>query len=237
MILLSDIHGNSYMIKLLCSDSIYENEKYILQLGDFGFIFDEQESEEENISLNYINRLLENNNKTLFTILGNHECWSRYLDMVTCFDWDFKTWKIRDSIYVIQPGEIVNLEGKTILCVGGADSIDKSWRLQYAQKYKEKIWWFEETISDNDMYNAYHNLEKYDNKVDYICTHCEPYTFMAKSQIVSNPLPTRSEMLLDGLLSVVEFKKWYGGHVHATCEIETGGKIIKSLGIDVIERI
>jgi len=240
MLILSDIHAETDMILNWAHPSDFfkfSQEKYCIQLGDFGLWFSNKTDKFEESTLDYINEVLKQNDKVLFTILGNHDCWPRYYHLETCNDWDFKTWKLRDCIYVIQPGEIVQLEEKSFLCIGGADSHDKEWRMQYEADYGEAIWWAEETISDAEIENAKKNLEVRDFKVDYILTHCPPATFIAKSNLYPNPIYADSEKRLDEILEIATFKEWFCGHVHKSCEIETGGKKITSLSIDGIVRI
>ena len=240
MLILQDIHAETDMILNWAHPSDwlkFSQEKYCIQLGDFGFWFSNKIDEIEENILDYINGVLKENGKVLFTILGNHDCWPRYLKLETCNDWDFKTWKLRDCIYAIQPGEIVQLEEKTFLCIGGADSHDKEWRAEYEKLNVEAIWWAEETISDTDIETAKKNLEARDFKVDYVLTHCPPATFIAKSNLYPNPIYANSEKKLDEILEIATFKEWLCGHVHQSCEIETGGKKITSLKIDEIVRI
>lgn len=240
MLILSDIHADTTMLFDWAHPSDFfkfSQEKYCIQLGDFGFWFSNKTNEVEETSLDYINGVLKENGKVLFTILGNHDCWPRYLKLETCNDWDFKTWKLRDCIYAIQPGEVVQLEGKTFLCIGGADSHDKEWRAEYEKLNGEAIWWAEETISDTDIETAKKSLEARDFKVDYVLTHCPPATFIAKANLYPNPIYANSEKKLDEILEIATFKEWLCGHVHKSCEIETGGKKITSLRIDGIVRI
>lgn len=140
-----------------------------------------------------------------------------------------RCWKIRDHILAVIPGEVLVIEGQSFLCIGGADSHDKAWRLSYEFSTGVSIWWSEEVITQEDIDNACNNLAKFDNKVDFVCTHCTPYT--ATCKIVSNPQPVQSELLLDKLLGIVDFDEWFCGHLHENVLVDCGGKIIDVLGI------
>ena len=131
----------------------------------------------------------------------------------------------------------MELEGKTFLCIGGADSYDEEWRAEYEKIHGEKIWWKEETISDSDLDNAIANLEVRDFKVNYILTHCTPTTFILKAELYQNPILSESEKKLDKILEIVDFDEWFCGHVHTDKTIVTGGKKITSLKIDKSIRI
>lgn len=168
--------------------------------------------------------------KYVFTVLGNHDCWPRYevMDEVEIFG--AKCWKIRDNIYAVIPGEILYIEDRTFLCIGGADSTDKEWRLDYAKDTGTTIWWPEERITEEDILNAIKNLKKVDNKVDYICTHCEPTTFTQK--FFMYPIKMDSEECLDRILGLVEYDNWFAGHIHEDCTLSMGFKSVTALGIN-----
>jgi Icc-related predicted phosphoesterase len=240
MLILSDIHADTNSIMLWAKSNWMaglHNEKYCIQLGDFGFWFSNQTDASEERVLDYLEKVLEDNDKYLFTILGNHDCWPRYLALETCEDFGFKTWKLRERIHAIQPGEIVSLEGKTFLCIGGADSHDKEWRAEYEKLNGEAIWWEEETITNDDIVNALKNLHLRNCKVDYVLTHCPPETFVWKAELYPNPIIANSEKQLEKILNVVKFKHWYCGHVHMSANVTAGKKEITSLKIDDFVRI
>ena len=74
--------------------------------------------------------------------------------------------QIDKYIFHVLRGEIMTLEGKTFLCIGGAVSIDKALRTPYIS------WWPAEEISFHDIDNALNNLERVNNTVDFVITHC-----------------------------------------------------------------
>lgn len=227
MYILSDIHGEPGPIGNWLKNS---KEKYCIQLGDFGFIFSVSPSLSEEAMLDQFSEKLIKKDRYLFTVLGNHENWPRIMAMEQVECMGAKCWKIRDRIYAVQPGEILNLEGKTILCIGGADSHDKDWRRVFEIQYGFPIWWAEEAITEGDISRARYNLEKYNFCVDYICTHCPPYTVSCK--LFEYAKQYKSELLLDKILEQVEFSDWFCGHVHENFWATCGGKDISILGIN-----
>ena len=60
-----------------------------------------------------------------------------------------------DSVFYAIRGEIYEINGKNILTLGGADSIDKHLRI------KDVDWWEQESITQKDFNNALNNLERY----------------------------------------------------------------------------
>lgn len=69
------------------------------------------------------------------------------------------------------------------------------------------------------MQNGLNNLEKANNKVDYIITHCAPTNVQA---LIGKGL-YKKDYLTDYLQEISEkcdFKKWYFGHYHDNKQID-----------------
>lgn len=225
MYLLSDIHGES---AALYRWIFHSDEKYCIQLGDFGFIFSDKESLVEENVLDMLQLDLVETDKILFTILGNHECWPRYMKMKTVEVFGAKCWEVRPRIFVIQKGEVLRIEDKTFLCIGGANSHDVEWRLQYKKTYGIDIWWPEEQIEVEDIDNALHNCP--DKKVDYVLTHTPPGDVTYK--IFNSTYLSESELQLDKIYCNFDFIHWYCGHLHLHDESSYFGKNCTVLSID-----
>ena len=79
-----------------------------------------------------------------------------------------KVHKISDSIIHLMRGQIFTIEGKKFFTMGGAESHDKIYR-------KEGISWWPREMPSNDEYEeGLANLDKVNNQVDYILSHCAP---------------------------------------------------------------
>lgn len=222
--LIGDIHGEvRSLIRFINS-----NEKYCIQLGDFGLIFDN--TEDEKYVLDYLEDLLSQKDKYIFTILGNHENYDFYDKLPESFFMGTKVKKYTNHIMAVCRGEILTLDGKSFLCLGGADSHDKEWRMEYEKINQKKIWWEQEIISEEDIQNAYDNLEWTSGKVDFILSHTPPACFCY--QLYKDGVFSKSELLLEQLLNVAEFDTWYCGHVHTSACKSIGESAIVSLNID-----
>ena len=103
---------------------------------------------------------------TIFFIDGNHENFEMLNNMPLVEYKEALMHRIDEHIFHVLRGEIMTLENKTFLCIGGAVSIDKMYRKPYVS------WWPEEKITIHDIDNALCNLEKANNKVDFVVTHC-----------------------------------------------------------------
>ena len=113
--------------------------------------------------------------------------------------------QVDEHIFHILRGEILTLEGKTFFCLGGACSIDKMYRTPHIS------WWPEEEINKHDIDNAIANLEKVNNKVDYVITHCVDTKTVMKYFYFRRDVCTDQLMFID---KVVDYKHWFFAHYH-----------------------
>lgn len=104
---------------------------------------------------------------TLF-VDGNHEN-HNLLNQMQPVPWNGGfVHQIRPKVLHLMRGQVFNIDGTTFFTMGGADSIDKQYRVPY------KSWWPEEMPSDEEYATAIKNLEKSNFAVDYILTHTAP---------------------------------------------------------------
>ena len=89
--------------------------------------------------------------------------------------------------------------------MGGACSIDKACRTPHVS------WWPDEEINRHDIDNALANLEKVNNKVDYVITHCVDTHTVIKSFGYRRDVCTDQLTFVD---KVVDYKHWFFGHYH-----------------------
>ena len=142
-----------------------------------------------------------------------------------------KVQKIRPSVIHLMRGQIYKLEGKMIFTFGGASShdidggilelddpdfkkkkkeLDKGWK---PYRINHLSWWKEELPSKEEMEEGRNNLLRFDNKVDFIVTHCASSSTAA---LLSHGL-YKPDLLTDYLEEIrqnVKFKKWFFGHYH-----------------------
>lgn len=130
-------------------------------------------------------------------------------------------------------GQVFTINGKTFFTFGGAQSHDISdgiletddpriakWQYDYCKMFRINhiSWWQEELPSQKEMDEGIENLAKYDNKVDYIITHCPPtktLDVMNMSRGFFDKL--KSDRLTDYLQEIqenIQYGEWYCGHMH-----------------------
>ncbi len=200
---------------------------YVIICGDFGGVWDQQESKEEKYWLDWLE---EKPFITLF-IDGNHENFDRL------YAYPVKEWhggkihEIRPSVYHLMRGQVFEIDEKKIFTFGGASSHDidggildkddpdfksKNYHLSYeglVYRINHLSWWKEELPSDAEMAEGWINLEKHNNMVDFIITHCCSSSTQA---ILSGGRykPDVATKYLEEIKQKIKYKKWFFGHYH-----------------------
>lgn len=189
ILFLGDIHGNFNLIKQYVNRFDIK-DAYIIQVGDFGVGFDTLYKEKSQLEL--INSELVKSNVFLYAIRGNH-------DRPSYFENDpFSL----SNIKLISDYTVLELEGKRILCIGGAVSIDRAHRITDAQKngdhtYKHGQSWFkgEEFNLDIDILEAFRDI-------NIVVTHtspdyCTPDNSLGFGSMVNNWINIDPNLKLD----------------------------------------
>lgn len=131
---------------------------------------------------------------------------------------------IRPHVYHLMRGEIYNINGYTFFAMGGATSQDKPLRTV------GRNWWAEEIPSFLEMQNGITNLEKYNNKVDYILSHTIP------SSNLNEALRHSEEDALTkyfDLIKNVNYKQWFSGHYHMDRDISNNITLVYNHIIEI----
>lgn len=95
----------------------------------------------------------------------------------------------------------------TVLFAGGAESIDKDYRLEKMRDGYPRIWWPQEEISETDM-------ERLSSvpRADWVISHTAPTAFDLFS--IRKPYWSQSRKYLDVVLQKFMPKRWFFGHFH-----------------------
>lgn len=150
----------------------------------------------------------------VYWVDGNHENHD-WIDSLPVTVWNGgKVHKITDNCYHLMRGQVYTIEGRTFFTMGGADSIDKQWRVEGL------TWWRREMPSWEEYNEALDNLVEHNNKVDYIITHAAPDNILYQI----NPRFTQDNLthFLYEIEKNIEFKHWYFGHYHDQIEFKDG---------------
>lgn len=219
-------------------------EDYVIILGDFGGVWCKETNKIEEYWLDWLN---DKPFTTLF-IDGNHENFTRLNKYPVKEYHGGLVNVVRPNVLHLKRGEIFNLENKTFFIFGGASSHDiqdgildvedPAWKKKAKQldeqcrfmyRIKGLSWWEEELPSQNEMNNGLLNLEKHNNKVDYILTHCASASTVALlgQGLYEQDILTR---YLQKIREKTEFNKWLFGHYH-------GNKVVNNQEYLLYEQI
>lgn len=212
-----DTHsGMARIHNISVQQELTDNDCLIIS-GDFGFIF--YDSYGERLILDLLSGMP---CKILF-VDGNHENFS------AIFRYPVEIWnggrvhKIRNNIYHLMRGQVFEIDGKKIFTMGGAFSVDRAYR-QLNISY-----WNEEIPSAEEMEEARRNLERHNNKVDYIITHTVPSSVkLLMGFEVSDNHEEDADFtdFLDEVREKVCYKKWFAGHYHMNKIVSPSDNII-----------
>ena len=213
-----DTHGDFRRIKQFCFENDTTAEDVIIILGDAGINYyldgRDRELKGERSQLDI----------TLFCIHGNHEArpWE-------AADYDEKEWnggmvyveEQYPNILFAKDGEIYNFNGKSVIVIGGAYSVDKYYCLNNG------LMWFD-TEQPDDEIKAYveSKLDKANWSIDIVLSHTVPI----EAEPVWNFIPgidqttvdKSTEQWLQRIYDNLDLREgWYAGHYH--CEAEENG--------------
>ena len=232
-----DCHGNfeRFNVSVFPEQNDMTKEDYVIICGDFGGVWNkDEESKMETMVLDW----LDCKSFTTLFVDGNHENFDRLYEYPV-EEWNGgKIHRIRPSVIHLMRGQVYELEGKKNFTFGGASShdidggileldapdyrkkkkeLDKGWK---PYRINHLSWWKEELPSEKEMDEGRKNLQRYDNKVDFIITHCASSSTTA---LISHGI-YKSDLLtsyLEEIRRSVKFKKWFFGHYHDNRNVNT----------------
>jgi DNA repair exonuclease SbcCD nuclease subunit len=184
---------------------------YLIICGDFGGVWYSQDCKDFKSDLYWQKWLRDKTFTTLF-VDGNHENHQLLTKLPQENKFGGIVGKVIDGVYHLKRGEIYTIEDKTFFCFGGASSHDKEHRIEGIS------WWREELPTMSEMNNGLDNLDKFDNKVNYIISHC--CSSKIQSEISKYYETDCLTKYFDEIENKVKFDKWFFGHYHEDREID-----------------
>jgi len=216
MILTGDLHANCCLeldflrpeyleskFKEKCKNTI------IIILGDGGFLWaNDRYSDFSGDLIKTLDDYLKILGSRLLVVPGNHENYKRIYSLpktdLTEPNLVGSVRKISDRIFYTERFGEYQIEGKSVLVLGGAVSLDKYLR-------KDDEWFIEETftVEEKDMIVS---LIK-DNEYDYVLSHTCPHSVL--KQIFTDVwFRDNNSEFFDRVLNYIEPKGWFFGHLH-----------------------
>lgn len=205
-----DTHRDFERIYEFCEENGTTQEDILIILGDAGI----------NYFLNYQDEQLKQELSelpvTLFCIHGNHEERPTEIDSYEEQDWHGGIVYIEPefpNLLFAKDGEIYELNGRRVLVIGGAYSIDKYYRL------RNGLHWFE-TEQPDEFIKRYvqAQLDKAGWQVDDVLTHTAPLAYEPTWAFIPGIDQSRvdktTEEWLDKIEQKLQYENWYCGHYH-----------------------
>lgn len=179
-------------------------EDVLIQLGDFGLVWSKNPSDEDKFWIDWLNK----KPYTFAFVDGNHENFDILEKYPTEFKWNGAVKRVAENIFWLQRGEIYSIDGKEILAMGGACSVDKHMRTTGVSYWKQEEWsWAEqEYIFNQALYNP----------IDIVVSHTCPTKVV--TEVSAWPhydsgctvAKAMEELVKQGLKP----KQWHFGHFH-----------------------
>ncbi len=150
---------------------------------------------------------------TTAVVLGNHEGYDAIDELPWTTKWgnDIQYFEVENGnrIYFFKRGAIYTINGKKILTVSGAKSVDKHMRIEGVS------WWPQEDINYKETEFCLDEIAKHDSKVDVVLSHTCPQRIIPNFIVWDiGPVDCPTAKFLDVVDERVDFKAWYFGHFH-----------------------
>ena len=208
-----DTHGSFERVESFCERMKTKRDDILIILGDAGINFS---------GLRYDRlkkELLEELPITIFAIHGNHEQRPYTIESYKEREWNGGIVYYEEdfpSILFAKDGEIFNLGGLQTIVMGGAYSIDKTYRLAYGYS-----WWEDEQPSDEIKR---YQLDSVKWNIDVVLSHTTPLKYepveVFMTGVDQSKVDKTTEIWLDKIENRLSYKKWYCGHYHTEKKID-----------------
>lgn len=191
-----------------------DTDNMLIVLGDVGINY--CLNEEDKNCKEYLKKL----KLKLFCVRGNHE--ERPENISTYKEVEMFGGKVfveeeYPNLIFAKDGETYNIDGKKILVIGGAYSVDKQYRLLHGYK-----WFKDEQLTKKEMVTI---LDKVKGKhFDIVLTHACPYKYEPREVFMQGldqfKVDKSMEHFLDEIEENISYDKWYCGHYHTEKQID-----------------
>ena len=170
-------------------------------LGDFGFLWDGSDAERARLAW------LCRQPYTILFLDGAHENYDLLAALPVEEKFGGRVQPLGGHVYHVCRGSILELEGLSFFCCGGADSPDKDDRTPGVN------WWPQELPSDAELADAAARLAAHGNQVEYVLTHDAPSRFLDFSVLPAGQ-GNRLHAFFDTLVAGLRYDHWLFGCYH-----------------------
>ena len=217
ILLLGDTHGSLRDFQAYAP--YIRDTDLVIQLGDFGFVWDDSERIEQ------LNALMEEVDVDLWWIDGNHENFDFLKMLFELTPDDTEPTRMTSRITYLPRGYRFELGGVKFMAFGGAVSIDKHRRTPYSS------WWPQELITDEQVARVS------DEPVDILLSHDVCSLTPSLERLLTNPIRPESEIeCIDNRKRLGEVARrvtpWINIHGHYHAYYEDGFDNTRVIGLD-----
>lgn len=206
-----DTHGEFFFLNQYLKKATNEDNFFIC--GDFGY-WDRSTFRE---GKGFYHELIKNPNKAkIYFCDGNHEQHLLLKELERVHGWNNPI-EIKENVFYCPRGSSLDLnDGRRVLFVGGADSIDKQWR-------ETNVNWFSEETMKYTDYERIDFSKSYDIVVSHTCPlNCMPHMRELYKGVSLKTYDFTSD-LLQSIFDRTKPSKWYFGHWHCYDVFEVEG--------------
>lgn len=210
MYITGDKHCNFKLLMCKMEGINLSSEDTLIILGDVGINY--LGGVEDNFAKEKLSKLTCN----ILCVHGNHEMRPWHNVMHQKKEWNGGIVYFDDNypnILFAEDGSIFTLENKKYITIGGAYSVDKSYRL-----IKGYRWFDDEQPTENIKHYVEEQLEKENWQIDFVLSHTCPYGYIPREMFISelnqSKVDNTTEEWLDRIESKLNYIKWFCGHFH-----------------------
>ena len=221
--LTGDIHGDPERVVQFCLSMKPRRTDTIILLGDVAANYTGGQRDE------WVKQTLEKLKIHILCIHGNHEMRPSTIESYKLKDWcGGMVWyeEAYPHLLFAKDGEIYTIEGKSYLAIGGAYSVDKSYRLE-----RNYGWWADEQPSEEIKHFVESQIDKI-KRVDYVLSHTCPFKYEPREAFLNfidqSTVDDSTERWLDKIEETLEYKLWFCGHWHIDKRIDKMHFLFKS---------
>jgi predicted phosphodiesterase len=206
ILIVGDTHSDAQFVSNIHTEAKRFGVKTIVQLGDFGYNFD------NNVIASIKAWLDRDPEHQWFWLDGNHDQHDFIEGVILQSDYPgYPVPYFHERMFYCHRGSVTEIGGKTCMFMGGAYSIDKAYRKEHIS------WWPQEMIRQSDVQRALELAEG--RKIDVLFSHDCPTSEFIDTWLKSEGYKvdhnsTSNRQALTYVVDSVRPQDLYHGHYH-----------------------